>query len=114
MPMDYKPSNSSAEQEDTSTVPPITNDSKERVKVAYIAIGAISILVVAGIATWYFLSIQPKDSTQQPAAVVKTVLPALTDGNANADITNDINKIPSDSSAFAKDQSSINNSINGL
>jgi len=60
--MDYKPSNSSAEQEDTSTVPPITNDSKERVKVAYIAIGAILILVVAGIATWYFLinSIQQK------------------------------------------------------
>ena len=112
--MDYKPSNSSAEQENISTLPPMTNDSsKARVKIAYISSGAILVLVAAGVLTWYLL-ISTTSNSQQYSAVVKTTLPALTDGNTNADITNDINKIPSDSSAFAKDQSSINNSINGL
>lgn len=112
--MDYEPTNPSTEQEVISTIPPVADDSKEKMKIAYISIGAILVLVAAGIVTWYFLSMPANNAPQQPAAVVKTALPAITDGNTNTDITNDINKIPSDSAAFAQDQNSINKSIKGL
>ncbi len=112
--MDYKSTSQSAEQEKNSTIPSVTNESaKARVKIAYIAIGAILLLVAVGIVTWYFIN-DTANSVQSKAAITKTSLPALTDGNTNVDIKNDIDKIPSDSTSFAQDKASISNSINGL
>ncbi len=101
-------------EENTSPITPSINKSsdnnKERI---YIAIISIVVLILVGLAVWYFIGSTMNNSIQ-PSAVTKEVMPALSSGDTNADIANDLNKIPNDSAALTKDQNSINTSIQGL